>query len=258
MSSSQDPVIRLLAQAAESLRRGSPKDAVSKSEEALRSNPDCGEALLILGVAESQLNRRDAATAHLRRATDLLPDRPHARYNLAVHLQNNNDASWRSEAEAVLELSPEHEGARKMLGRPVAAVTPDRPYAPGPFTYMGGQDEKTHSLSFLEGREKLWQGMGWTLVVFGALVTLGLKMHMPFALPEINAHTRMAGAPKTDPLSILIIAGWIGAGVLTFMFLLADMVDRRARFMWLIPLTACCFLGIPAAPLAMYLAMGRK
>ena len=258
MATPHDALVPLLAAGADALRRGNPKQAVAKAQEVLNLKSDSGEALLILGVAESQLGRKDLATTHLRRAVQLMPGQPQARFNLAVHLQNISDPTWRTEAESVLEQSPDHEGTRRLLGRPVEAVTPDRPYAPGPFTYMGGQDDATHSLRFMEGREKAWQISGWCLVVLAVGVTVSLRLHPPFEMPDMSPKGRLAGPPKSDLLSMYIIAYTIAIGIATYTYMIADMLDRRARFLWLVPLTACCFLGVPAAPLALYLAMGRR
>ncbi len=53
----------------------------------------------------------------------------------------------------------------------------------------------------------------------------------------------------------LLVFSGIGAFVWTF----ADIIDRRKRFVWLLPMFICpFFLGLHALPLGLYLFFGRE
>jgi apolipoprotein N-acyltransferase len=70
----------------------------------------------------------------------------------------------------------------------------------------------------------------------------------------ISNHTTL----NRDPLSVAVIFLWLFSGVFSLFWMFVDLFDRKKRFVWLLPISACGICGLAGLPLALYLFMGRK
>jgi tetratricopeptide (TPR) repeat protein len=106
-----------LARGQSLLRTGKPREALSEFQEACRLDPSSARALILVGIAESQLGNNRGAVVALRHALQLDPVSEAAHYNLAMRLaqlQQNDDAI--REFRLVLKLNPQSTSTHYNLG----------------------------------------------------------------------------------------------------------------------------------------------
>jgi hypothetical protein len=63
---------------------------------------------------------------------------------------------------------------------------------------------------------------------------------------------------RHDPLSILAVFGWITCGLMALFWMVIDIIDRRKKFAWLLPIWVCGISAMVWVPLALYLFVARK
>jgi tetratricopeptide (TPR) repeat protein len=98
-------------------RFGRFQEAAALFAKALEANPSSVSAELGLGVALAQIGDRAGAIAHLRRALELEPDNPTARFNLASLLVEDDPEVALSELEALARQAPEDFDVRLLLAQ---------------------------------------------------------------------------------------------------------------------------------------------
>jgi len=254
MESAQD----LVAQSTHSLRKGDVKSALRYAEMAISADESNAEGHQLRGIALTKLNQPEEATIAFRRATEVAPYEAKHFFNLAVNLKTRNlpDESTQMAREA-LRVDPNHVGARGLLGE---LDTEKEPATHGPWTERVGYGSQEHVLPFMYGSEKLWTGIGYGFLGLGVVLSLLMIFHFPAGptgkavakgeLPDIGL--------KADPLSIFTFFLFCVSTICTFMWMFVDIIDRRTKFTWLVPLSICGVLGMNAAPLALYMFVGRR
>jgi tetratricopeptide (TPR) repeat protein len=220
-------------------------EALAHLNVCLRLEPKSGEALLLRGVTYYKLDRALAALDDLQRAVKLLPGDARARSNLAVVLYEiGRLPAAREAAEAALALDPTDPtalGVRRQL---------EEDETQGTFW---------HQFPWLARHERLWTSVGLLLFALGIAVTVALAVVVPFTPPDPNQSNPLnASIPKTDSVSLTAIFGWLAVCSVSIVWLVVDMVDRRSRFLWLMPQVVCGICGAPWVPLGIYLWIGRE
>lgn len=254
MDSAQD----LIAQATHCLRKGDVKSTLRYAEMAIAADESKAEGHQLRGIALTKLNRPEEATIAFRRATEVAPYEPKHFFNLAVNLKTRNlEEESNQMAREALRIDPTHIGARGLLGE----LDPEEAEAAhGPWTERVGHGNQEHVLPFMNGSEKVWTGIGYGFLALGVLLALLMIFHFPAGptgkavakgdLPDIGL--------KSDPLSIFTFFLFCVSTVCTFMWMFIDIIDKRTKFTWLVPISICGVLGMNAAPLALYMFLGRR
>ncbi|AIE87650.1 tetratricopeptide repeat protein [Fimbriimonas ginsengisoli] len=258
-----EAAIKIIKEATDALQRGDAAKALELAEQAVVVDESIAQPHQIRGIALTRLGKMEEATMAFRRATEVAPYEPKHFYNLAVNLR---DRSLNDEAESMareaLRISPSHAGARNLV-RELTGVEPPieggdaQPITP---TIRSGYEEPKHLLPFLNEMEKAWDGIGLGFLALSLVVAFLFVFHFPIGLsgktmpggkmPEVN--------PRTDSLSIFTWYLDVFSLVCTFMWMLIDVIDRRRRFTWFVPLTVCGTFGFNVVPLAIYYFIGRK
>lgn len=115
-------------------------------------------------------------------------------------------------------------------------------------------------------------GPAWTRIGYGVLALTVAALALLFFVHPFIPYTPKGAAPEGYKLvggekGVYLRASPIGAAsvfLLVFSALaalawtLADIVDRRKRFVWLLPMFICPFMGLHALPFALYLFYGRE
>ena len=180
------------------------------------------------------------------------PADPETFYNLAVQLYDSGDlVEAAMEAKEALRLHPPHVEAAQLLAECDAGS--------GEISFEAGKNSvKPTAESIRTGPDNqppsvLHLGVAWTRVGYGVFVLCVLcstlmVIHNPFP----NAHLRH------DTLSMIAVFLWPFSGLASLFWMIADIIDRRERFIWLLPVWICCLVALPALPLALYLFWGRN
>jgi len=250
------------------MRRQDYKKALGLLDRAVEARPDDGAILMLLGITLAQVGRAHEATDALRKATVRLPNDSRPFANLAVHLlDQKNPAEAEAMAREALKIDPDDPSALDVLAKISAAAESAGVFeaAGGPLpaesaavAKFGGR-WKGHVLPALDGREMLWDGIGIMLLVLGLAATVLLVTHTPFTAPDWSQKDAMASSNvRQDPLSIAGIVTWVVASLGSLAWTVFDMIDRKARFIWLVPQVICGFFGLAFVPLSLYLWLGRN
>ena len=66
-------------------------------------------------------------------------------------------------------------------------------------------------------------------------------------------------AINSDPLSAFMIFLLVTVAILSALWMVTDMLDRRARVLWIIPfIPFCCLCAMPGVGQGLYMGLGRK
>lgn len=117
-------------------------------------------------------------------------------------------------------------------------------------------------------------GVAWTRVGYGVLALSIVAFVLWQTVHPVLQATKGAPIPEGYRLmankdgGLLLRASTLGmvsvfllvfSGLAGFVWTLADLVDRRRRFVWILPVVICVFLqGLHALPLALYVFYGRE
>lgn len=243
------------------LENGQFETALSAASEAIRDNNKIPEAFQIQGIALSRLDRREEAVHSLREAYLLASTVSKHAYNLAVILR---DTGRKDEAiglaRETIKLQPDHAGAQALLhelaGEPIPnAKSPKIETVP-----EASIADPDHLLPFMYGMERSWNAIGAVFILMGFALAVLMFTHLPMGptgapvakgkLPEIGL--------RRDPLSLVVSFLYIVSSICTFMWMLIDIVDKRRKFSWMVPVLACGTLGMNVVPLAFYYFLGRR
>lgn len=94
------------------MQRGQWHGAVQQLRALLQQTQDHAEAYELLGIAYSQINKREEAREAFENAIRYGQDRASAHYNFALFLANMNEIEQANEEiQAALYIAPEHAGA---------------------------------------------------------------------------------------------------------------------------------------------------
>jgi tetratricopeptide (TPR) repeat protein len=258
-----DAAIRLIEEATHALQSGDANRSLKAAEQAVVVDESIPEAHQLRGIALTRLGRVEEATIAFRRAIELAPYEPKHFYNLAVNLRDRNLADEaESMAREALRIDPSHSGAR-MLVRELTGTEPPleagdaQPVVP---TIRQGYEEPLHLLPFMYGMERVWNGIGYGFMALGLLLAVLFVTHYPIGLTgaKVPAGQLPDVGLRRDPLSIFVIYLYVISFISTFMWMLIDIIDRRRRFTWFVPLTVCGTFGFNVLPLAFYFFVGRK
>lgn len=122
-------------------------------------------------------------------------------------------------------------------------------------------------------RSLLGLGQAWTRIGYAVLLLAVVSLVLGFAVhPILNLAKGAAvpdgyrliakgeGAPylKTTPEGMVAIFLLVFSALAGLAWTFVDIVDRRKRFVWLLPMFVCPFTGLHALPLALYIFFGRE
>lgn len=238
---------RLKEAAVLALRANRVEDALKTAESLAETLPNDPEVFQILGLCYTRIEKWDEAGKALLNAVSLAPAEPKHHFNLAVHLRATGDEAGAStEVDEALRLLPTYPDALALRRELDGVEVTER--------------KIVHLLAWLKGREVWWDRAAYVVMGLDVLLSLLLIFHFPAApsgksvkqgnLPDV--------ALRIDPLSQFTVFLFVVSTAMTFLWMLADIVDRRKRFTWLVPASICGILGLNVVAIALYFFAGRK
>jgi tetratricopeptide (TPR) repeat protein len=232
-------------------------EAAEFARQTLEQIPDDPTLTMLRGLALVQAGRVDMGTSVLKMATELDPNNPEPFHNLAVALLNQGNAQEASTyAQEALRLDPEHEGAMRTLQACQAhpqeasfeASLPNSPRDNIESSAMsvrpGPDDLPVHILHLGEA----WTYVGFVLCAY-CIVSFTVLIFHPFVDEKGLRHE--SGA-------IVSFFLYVTSGLAAVIWTLIDIIDRREKFVWLLPMWVCGFAALPVLPLSLYLAFRKK
>jgi tetratricopeptide (TPR) repeat protein len=265
---SEAVVQAFVEQATSALQGGQPYRALELADQALAVDIRSVDATLIRAIALSQLQRVEESTATFEQAQALDPNSAKVSYNFAVHLHaiGRMDQA-RAQAETTLRLQPNHASARQLLGFMDAQAQPEGPTS-GPPTaappVMGeqflrpGYGVPEHSVQWIGKLGSTWLAIGWGLAVASLAHFLASFAVFYSVIAQMFSNSQARPAMPSGPLfNALSILGWVVIVAVVF-WVIADLLDRRGNWFWLVPNILCCCFGMSWVSLSLYIALGRN
>ncbi len=267
---SSESVRQLIDQAVAALQSGKHSQALELLDQAVQLAPESAEVYGLRGIAFAQLGRAEAATESLRKATMLEPSAK-SFYNLAVHLLNAGEKIEALESvQEALKLDPNHAEAQQLMIKlagtgavpqfsvegkavnPSAAATTPRPGY--------GEEKLRHVFPCLAYSQPQWKAFGWTIVGLAAFSVILVKVAFPLQVPaKPDPKDYLMGyRPIRTPFAMAEIGFFITMILASMIWTSMDLIDRRGRALWMVPMMICCFLWMPFVPQALYMVAGRR
>lgn len=275
---------QFIEQAQQSLGSGKIAEALEFAQQAAALDPANAEALMLCAVAFSQLNRPLEADDAFAKSAELTPTNPKLYYNWAVHHYSmGNKQEALAKGRNALDLDPSHASARDLvirlegeLGLRSAAPTYDAPPVPGPFPqgsvqppthYYANYEPPLHSLKFVEKLGPTWDLLGWGFGGLRMLMFLISLAQMSKVLSDASSDTSQVMTNiANNPLYYQSGSNPVISGVAILLmlavlvWLILDILDRRASWLWLIPYVVFCCCTCSAFDwiiLPLYVFVGR-
>lgn len=273
---------RYAQQATYALQQGELAQALSFIEQAIGIEPASADAHVIRGVILAQLRRPDEASDAFNEAIRLAPNDPKGYYNLAVHYNGLGRTQEALDlARRALSLDPRHAASAALVHQLEAGPTfqtpsmspppetrtgfsgPEQPFGPMPGYPMPPMNR---GIGFVRGLGKAWDAAGWMLSATGALI-FAFNMNRGFQIGSGLKKSNMDISELMNELKKALDAdsqyrtiSYLGLGValLTLIWLIVDLLDKRASGLWALPGTICCICGLQWLILPFYITMGRK
>ena len=253
----------LIDEAIKALKKGDYSESLSILDKAAELNPENSEVYEIRGVAYAKLGRAEAAIESLRKATVLAPTAKNF-YNLAFHLaemgEQNQSVDMASEA---LKIDPKHVKSKELIKKlrgtsaPVGkgGQTPTKPLRTTLYGFKG-----KHLFKDIGDHQKEWMALGWTIVGLSVVATILIKFNFPFAAPKTPDFKSpfLGYKPIRSPMAAGTIGFFVTMILASMIWTSVDLIDRRGRAIWMVPMMICCFLFMPFLPQAFYMFAGRK
>jgi len=257
----------LQAEGLKALQAGKQKQALDLFDRALETDPDSADIYGLRGVAFAQMGRGEPATESLRRASMLEPSAK-TFFNLAVHLYDMGQIAEAHETvQEAIKLDPKHAEAKKLRERiagkgeePEFNVKGEKikpnPSAKKPYA----RPVKKHLFAVLEENEKPWTNLGWTIVGLSVVSAVNAKFNFPLTAPAkvVINNSFLGYTPQHTPLAMFTIAFFVMMILACMFWTSVDLIDRRGRAIWMVPMMIFCFLWLPGLPMALYLFAGRR
>lgn len=272
MRVSEQIIRSYLDQAAQALNSGQPQRALQLADEARDYDATLPEAVLIRAIALSQMQHVEEATAAFEQAQALDPDSAAISYNFAVHLQAVGKlADAKREVNRALSQMPAHQSARQLqtiIEQQLSGGEPTfKPKQPAPVEippmmqgepYRSGYEAPEHSFRWIENMGATWSILGWCVAGLGMLSFAAFMVAFWPTISQAMATQQAVQAPQKYSPFQLAVAGlnWL-ALIGSIIWMLTDILDRKANLFWLVPIVLCGCLSLEGLPLMLYMLLGR-
>lgn len=238
------PTLRdqLLTQADHALQRLDGKGALEALDKLENQGDNDGVAQILRGVAHRRLKQPDEALGAFSRAVELEPGSAKARFSLAEQLFDmGRPAEALAEVERLLTEHPhdfEATRLRRRCERVIAAAEDGLPIRP------------------LIGLNPNWTFVGYGVLLLSIVVMISFLVHVPLELTTVKGG--QAPMPRPDTFSKIQLGCYAASAVISFLWSVLDILDRRGRFLWALPIGIFGFCGFFPLFLGLYMAVGRR
>ncbi|MDR3691219.1 MAG: tetratricopeptide repeat protein [Fimbriimonas sp.] len=255
----------LIESALQAIQEQRYTDALSILDQAAEADAEEHQVHELRGIAFAKTGRVEASIEAFRKATSLAPT-ARGFYNLGVQLSESGAKAEAKQAiEKALELDPKHLSAKKLLKEltiyesgAIGGSKSDRTSHPRTSRPYGLG--KKHLFALMHEHQREWTALGWTIVGFAVVSTILVKLNFPLIAPKVpDLKNALAGyKPIRSASAFATIVFFISTILASMIWTSLDLIDRRGRVLWMIPMMLCCFLFMPFASQSLYMAIGRR
>lgn len=138
--------------------------------------------------------------------------------------------------------------------------------APGEYYRPGYNTQNVHSLQFVENMGSGWDMFGYILSVVNIVLTVVVLVAvMPVMMEAFNnPQAARAGGGSMWMMAgvspIVNIMSWVNniIRLITLVWMILELADRRGNWLWLLPFIICCCCGFPGVIIPLYIWKGRS
>lgn len=244
---------------------GQPDAATESLRRAIALDPRNAKAYYNLATHRYQLGEIQEAKALAEEALRIEPTHAAALDLLARIEEERNSATRVAPPPASPPQSAGQPGAWPSEGTPPLQDRPQSAYdQAGGYYVRPGYEPRHGAVGFVDRLGKTWPAIGWllsavsltlTVIVFTVGIRALEMIFQPGVTPEQlqrELQATLGGfAGGVNLVGIVVL-------VLTFFWVVTDLVDRRGNFAWLVAFIPCTCLGLQWLVLPIYLLVGRK
>ncbi len=119
---------------------------------------------------------------------------------------------------------------------------------------------KKHIFPWIGENQGPWAALGWAIIVASLVSVVLIKVFFPFQVPDrFNIHDSYGGLrPIQSPIAFATIAFFLTMVLASMIWTSLDLIDRRGRPHWMIPMMLCCFFCAPFVSQSLYMWIGRR
>ncbi|HSI72362.1 MAG TPA: tetratricopeptide repeat protein [Fimbriimonas sp.] len=237
--------------------------ARQRTEAAIKRDNGNAHAFSVLAILLVREGKPELATEAFRKALFMSPGDPRNAYNLAAHTFALGDY-WQARTIVVESLKddPNFALSKALLER----IDAGNPEGTVEFSLpdisrieVEQVQSEGHALPFMFGMDRPWTAAGWIFVGIAVIAGASNLVFQPLLMTA--AKTGAQNPPlniKSDAASMVTILLMSLSGLLSFLWMLIDVVDKRMRIVWMVPSVVCCACGMHAVPHALYMFMRRQ
>ena len=265
MSSSYDAEVN---QATDALNNGNPNLALEIVEKVLVQVPNQPDALLMKGIALSQLNRSEDASKLFVEAVQASPNSVKARFNAAVHEYNAGRVGIAQQlVKDALSIDPNHQGSKELLNRLLPTNIESTPAYGSTIAPAQLQVTRENTgVPLVNAMGPFWVALGWGLI----LLTFASFFYTNFLLFTSPAFSKMLSNPgnfdQINAASVELqknIPNWLQlidilSRVVALLWMIIDLNHRRGNYLWILPQLLCGLVGCGWMVTPLYMILGRK
>lgn len=228
-------------------------EALEISRSLLVTDPANSQAKLVEAIALSNMGNRSDAAEAFEAAIALDPSSTKARFNAAVHEYNVGDLHSATKfAEQTLDIDPSNQPARDLIQRMKGSKPAEIGEVAYPRQAASEFDQPYENVEIVRSLGSKWIVIGWCLAVIG----MGL-FAMQIAT-VLSSGIALGSGASIGKMSIGFMLGDLLVRGLSIVWMVMDIIHRRAPFGWLVGHIPAGCLGLGFITLPLYILLGRK
>jgi tetratricopeptide (TPR) repeat protein len=143
--------------------------------------------------------------------------------------------------------------------QPPPSESSQQPYGSQPTYNHYPPAPKPAGLPFIRGLGKTWEAAAILLVASGFILFIAMVIHATrVEMPNTGDLLEMVKIMQRDPQYKTLSVMALGLNVLSLLWMILDIADKRASWIWLLPAILCCCCNTQWGLLPIYLLAGRK
>ena len=269
---SGQPSLNTIESAREAVSSSKYTEALNLLDELEDSGFVDAELYLLRGISFAQVGKAEAATESLKKAAKANPSVV-TFYNLAVHLSNiGESADALAVAQKCQKLAPESTGVKSLVAA-IESSSDHVAFSTGGTAIVPTQLSRKrrygfglkHLFRLLAENQDSWVALCWTVLGLAIVAAIIVKVNFPLVAPAHGGASRsdlnapfLGYKPQNSMGAFLEIAFFLGTILASMIWTSLDLIDRRGRALWMIPMMLGCFLFLPFLPQSLYMAIGRR
>lgn len=254
-----------LTKATDLLNSGSYSEALEQARLMLVSEPNSVDAKLIEAISLSKLGLNRDASEAFAYTIRLDPSNSKTVFNAAVHEFNaGNIGQARLLSNDVSKIDLNHGGNNELRKRIEETGSESKSNTTPDSNGKSSEEGSDEGLSLIHSMGKSWPAVGWMLSLIGIII-FAISVVNTFSNPTELSNVLSGGQNSGKALgsaiggtNMLLLLFDFVIRLFAIVWMVADMIHRKASFIWLIGHIPCSCVGLGFITQPLYMFFGRK